>query len=197
MRLLFLMGCTCIHLWLFSCQASFTIRPESLPKKLHSSREIYLTAQDKSFIKLSEIYRSHLATVVIFWQISCPCVKRYQSRIENLYRRYKDQNMAFLYVSSNTFESFDQVQKEYEKRANLLPIFRDDGQLAQAIGVKGTPTAAIIDQDSQIVFLGWPDNERDEHEKGRLPYLENAIVDIINKRPIKTKTSPMFGCPIR
>lgn len=197
MRLILLISLLAANLLLFSCQASFTIRPDSLPKKLYSSQKIYLQAQDMSQIEFSDIYRNNLATVVIFWQIACPCVKRYQARIENLYRRYKDRNIAFLYVSSNTFESFDHVRKEYKKRSNRLPLFRNEGHLAQAIGVKGTPAAAIIDQSSQIVFLGWPDNERNEEEKGRIAYLENALEDIVHKRPIKTATSPMFGCPIR
>jgi len=182
---------------LFSCQASFNIRPESLPKSIGNSYKIQSIVKDQSE-NFEGIYKNHRATVVIFWQISCPCVKRYQARIEKLYRRYHNNNIAFLYVSSNTNESYEQIKKEYLKRSIALPLYQDEqGNLAQAIGAKGTPTAAIINQSGEIVFLGWPDNERNEHEKGRIAYLENAIDDIIHNRQIKTPTSPMFGCPIR
>jgi thioredoxin-related protein len=183
---------------LCSCQASFNIRPDSLPKKLNNAHEIQLISLKGTRENLSTIYEEHQATVVIFWQISCPCVKRYEKRIEELYRRYHHRHVAFLYVSSNANESFSEIRGEYQKRSNLLPLFRDEeGRLAKTIGVRGTPTGAIINQKGEVVFLGWLDNERNEQEKDRIPYLENALEDIMHKRTIETNTSPMFGCPIR
>jgi peroxiredoxin len=182
---------------LFSCQSAYRIDPKSLPKMIAVEQEFKLITADNAVYLLSDIYKEHAATVIFFWQIGCPCVKRYQKRINNIYARYTKENIAFMYVSSNKNESFLDVKKEYQKRSLPLPLVRDEGGiLAKAIGAQGTPTAAIINPKGEVVFLGWIDNERDEQESGRIPYFENALNELIKEQTITTNTSPMFGCSI-
>lgn len=179
------------------CQSAYRIKPESLPKKIVPEEIILLGQGAKEPYRLSDIYQQQKGLVVIFWQTKCPCVKRYQKRINRLFERYQKEEISFLHLSSNSNESFDEVQKEYNRRSIPLPLIRDEGgQLAKAIGAKGTPAAALINQDGNMVYFGWIDNERDEHETGRIAYLENAIIEFLNQKPITVTTSPMFGCPI-
>jgi peroxiredoxin len=186
-----------IFLSLFGCQASFTIKPNSLPKKI-DLKSVELKAIDGHSYRLEDIYQKHKATVVIFWQTHCPCVMRYQNRVNKLYERYAQESVAFLHVSSNSNESFLEVKTEYKKRSIPLPLLRDEGGiLAHTVGAKTTPSAAIINQTGEIIFLGWIDNERYENEKGRIAYLEDALVKLINNLLPTISTSPMFGCAIR
>lgn len=191
-----------LYLWimpfLFACQASLNVPAHRLPYKLTNHDEFVLIHDGKRE-SFSSIYkRPKKATVFIFWQTACACVKRYQSRINRLFHNYQSNEISFFHISSNSYERSGQVLSAYKSRSVPLPLLLDEnGKLAKAIGAKGTPTAAIVDNDGQIIFLGWIDNEYYENEKGRLPYLENAILDIKNDRPIKIATSPMFGCPIR
>lgn len=181
-----------------SCQSAFRIPPESLPKVLVNYSSIKLIGEDKSTYNLHDIVGGHDVTVAIFWQIECPCVKRYQARVNRLFERYARAGVAFMHVSSNTNESFEDVKSEYHERAIPLPLMRDEGaQLAESLGVKGTPTAVIFNRAGEVVYMGWIDNERDENQPGRIAYLDNALREITNKRPITEKTSPMFGCSIR
>lgn len=179
------------------CQSAYHIPKESLPKKL-TGLSLQLMATDKTTHSLETIYKNHAATVLIFWQIGCPCVRRYQERVNHLYRTFAQDNVAFVHISSSTIESFQEVIEEYKKRAIPLPLMRDSfGSIAHALGVKGTPAAAIIDQKGELLYLGWIDNERNEHEKGRIPFLANALTEVLSGQSVTTKTSPMFGCPIR
>jgi len=180
---------------IFSCQASYNIRPDRLPKRL-SGDDLILKNYDGEMVNLAK--GKFQAVVLFFFQTKCPCVKRYQQRINDLFERYSPRGIGFYYVSSNSNESFDEAYAAYEKRALSLPLLRDEGgKLAAAVSAQGTPSAAIIDQHGDLVLLGWIDNERKEQETGRIAHLENAIKDVLAHRPIAVKTSPMFGCPIR
>lgn len=179
------------------CQSAYRISPDNWPKNL-VDRTLALTTTDKAIHQLSDVYPKHRATALIFWQVGCPCVKRYQERVNSLFERFSQDGVAFIHVSSNVNEDFEDVEKEYKKRAVPLPLMRDQGgMLAKALGVKGTPSVALINQTGDVVYLGWIDNERHAKENGRIAYLENAIVELINQKPITIATSPMFGCPIR
>lgn len=176
-----------------ACTNAHIIKADLWPQ---AGKESVLTSTDARF-SLKDLYREPKALVLIFWQKGCPCVKRYQSRILDLYRQFSPQKIAFVYVSSNS-EPFAEALTEYQKRNEPLTLLRDEkGLLAKDLGVKGTPSVAVIDQTGDVRYLGWIDNERRPGEKGRIPYLENALLDIINDRVVATKTSPMFGCAIR
>lgn len=180
---------------LTACTSAHMIKLELWPSLL-SQKEIRLYNEKKSY-GLLDIYDGHKAAVVIFWQPGCPCVKRYKERVKKLFERYGSE-IAFFYVLSNQSGPLDKAILEYNRRKEPFPLLVDEGgQLAQALTIKGTPSAALIDKKGEVAFLGWIDNERDIGEKGRKAYLENAIIELLSGLPIKVKTSPMFGCPIR
>jgi thiol-disulfide isomerase/thioredoxin len=188
-------------LWLLllaglSCQSAYRIDAKTLPQKINQS-ELFLLSIDGSKISLAELYEHHRALVIFFWQSTCPCVKRYENRINKLYEKYHNKNVYFAYISSNKNESFNEVKREYIKRESKLPIYRDQaGILAPLLRAESTPTAVIINREGQMVFLGWVDNERKEGDKSRIPYLENALDDVLLNKKVSINTSPMFGCPI-
>jgi hypothetical protein len=182
--------------FLVSCQSAFRLKPENFPQKLVAPA-VSLTTEDGSDYNFAAIYGEHKATVVIFWQSKCPCVKRYQDRITELFSRYGQDGVAMTYVFSNSDQSFDEALKEYKKRKSPLPFMHDQGgQLAKVLDARGTPTAALFNQAGDLVYMGWIDNERYTNENGRIAYLEDAIKDLLASQPVKTPTSPMFGCPI-
>ncbi len=183
---------------LTGCQAAYHVKPENLAKEIDSTRSLKLTMPDKSSYQLADIYSEHRGLVLIFWQTSCPCVKRYQARINDLFERYSPQGIAFAHVSSNQNETFEDAQAVYDSRGISIPLMRDENSnIARILGVKTTPTAVLINSKGDVEFLGWIDNEHDVNEKGRQAYLENALSEMITEQPITQRTSPMFGCPIR
>jgi len=166
-----------------SCQSAWELKPKNLPKNLS---------------ELASLYENQKGLVVIFWQSTCPCVKRYEARVKKLYETYESQGIAFVYMSSNTNESFAKAQAEYAKRNMPLKLVRDEGgHFARAVKAKGTPTALLIDAHGDVIYMGWIDNERREGESKRHAYLQDAIQEYLAKLPVSIKTSPMFGCPIR
>ena len=152
----------------------------------------------KNLSELKNIYENHKGLVVIFWQSTCPCVKRYEARVKELYEKYGSQDLVFIYMSSNTNETRSHVEAEYAKRHMPLKVVRDEGGvIAKKVKAKGTPAAMLINPQGEVVYMGWIDNERRSGERGRKAYLEDAITEYLAGSPISIKVSPMFGCPIR
>jgi AhpC/TSA family protein len=180
-----------------ACQSAHVVRPSLLGSAIKKDLPIKFTSTDNKTLSLPDLSASKMGTVLIFWQRLCPCVKRYQNRINLLFERYKEK-LSFFHVSSNANESFLEVMHEYERRKIPLPLIRDEGaQLKKALDVRGTPSALLLNNKGEINFLGWIDNERDLNERGREAYLEDAIAHFLKDEPIKVPSSPMFGCAIR
>jgi hypothetical protein len=136
------------------------------------------------------------ATVIVFWSTGCPCVRRYQQRVDALVDHYGDR-ITMLAVSSNAGESMADVLRVARERGVKVPLMRDEGgRLARAIGARTTPTAAVFDQRGELRFLGWIDNEREPGDPAREPWLERAIEGVLEGRNDFVTRTPIFGCAI-
>lgn len=186
-----------VVLFFCSCQNSYIINHADFAKKIDIEEKFKLCNIDnEECINLKDIYQYKRGLVLFFWQNNCPCVKRYQSRMVSLFEKYNKENIGFYLIASNN-ETKESIKKEYNKRNISIPILKDnEGKLAKALKVKGTPASVLLDQKGDVKFIGWIDNERKEFESQRKAYLQNAIDDFLNDRPIENKSSPMFGCPI-
>jgi hypothetical protein len=73
-------------------------------------------------VPLREIWRGHRATVLIFWSANCPCVRRYQDRVEALLERYQAKGVAVFGVSSNADETLAEVLRVANAR-DMVDVF--------------------------------------------------------------------------
>jgi peroxiredoxin len=159
--------------------------------------ELTLLTGEGNAVPLRELWREHRATVLIFWSANCPCVRRYQDRVETLLEQYQAKGVAVLGVSSNADETFAEVKRVASARDIRLPIVRDeDGLLAQALGARSTPTVVMLDERGQTRFVGWLDNERTPGEPDREPWLELALQGVLENRSGFATRTPVFGCTI-
>lgn len=133
------------------------------------------------------------ATVLVFWSAGCPCVRRYQARVEALRTRPRVQVLA---VSSNAGESFDEALRVAKERGVTVPLYRDDsGAIAALVNARSTPTAAVLDRSGAVRFTGWVDNERDVGADDREPWLERALDGVLGGTAFTART-PTWGCTI-
>jgi peroxiredoxin len=156
-----------------------------------------LTSADGSTVALDDLWRTRSATVLVFWSGECPCVRRYQERVDSLLDRYPADRVRVLGISSNAGESFADVLRAAKERGVRIPIFRDEsGQIAESVGAHTTPTAVVIDASGKIRFRGWIDNERLPGEPGRQPWLDRALVGVLAHRDDFAPQVPIYGCTI-
>lgn len=187
-------------LWLFvmltlcACQLSHRLKKDQWPKPLNEEN-ILLRDEKNDLHSLGELMKEHDGLVVWFWQIKCPCVQRYQGRFNDLKARYP--SIKFVLVDAHAWDARGDIEKERMRRNIVEPIYKDDhGTLRDALFIKGTPSTALINQQQQVLYVGWPDNERPLNEEHRIPYLDNALKEFVTKEPIESPSSTMFGCPL-
>jgi peroxiredoxin len=146
---------------------------------------------------LEDLRRGHDATVLVFWSGTCPCVRRYQERVDALLDAYPATRVRVLGVSSNAGESFADVLRVATERQVRLPILRDEGgRVADALGVHSTPTVVVLDASGAVRYLGWVDNERLPGVPGREPWLERALQGVLDGKSTFAARSPTYGCTI-
>ena len=172
-------------LWLISACAGArqTVRADQLT--LRSSTDASVT--------LDSLTKNADATVLVFWSAGCPCVRRYQGRVDALRSR---PNVQVLAISSNAGESFDEALRVANERGVQVPLYRDDtGAIAALVNARSTPTVAVLDRTGAVRFTGWLDNEREVGADDREPWLERALDGVLGGSSFAART-PTWGCTI-
>ena len=147
---------------------------------------------------LARLVREHEATVLVWFATQCPCVRRYQPRMEALRDAYRADRVALLAVASNADDDYETLKEAVAERELALPLAVDPGgRLATLLGVQSTPTVVLLDREGQVRFLGWIDNEREPGESGRVAYLEAAVDAVLEPGAGDAPSrSPVYGCRI-
>ncbi|MCB9644570.1 MAG: redoxin domain-containing protein [Myxococcales bacterium] len=184
LSLLFLIGCS-----------------HAAPKKALPLKSSDITASlrrlDGSAYPLAQVVRSHRATLLVWWSRTCPCVKRYQTRMDGLYKVYASRDVAVVAVDSNADDSLEDLRAVHQKRRISVPFVQDQGALlADYFGVETTPSVVLLDSMGKVRFFGWIDNERKVGVAGREPYVEDALEQLLAKHPIKRARTAYYGCSI-
>jgi peroxiredoxin len=151
---------------------------------------------DGAAVSTAEVLEEGEATVFVFWASACPCVRRYQARVEALRDAVAKRGVRVVGISSNAGETAEDVQRTLAARGASLEVLRDEGgALAEALGARSTPTVVLVRKDGAVLYRGWLDNERLPGEPGRVAWLEQAVAAFTEGRPGPT-TSKTFGCTI-
>jgi hypothetical protein len=137
------------------------------------------------------------ATVLVFWSGTCPCVRRYQERVDGLLDAYPAARVRVVGVSSNAGEPYADVLRVASERQVRIPILRDEGgALARSLGARSTPTVVVLDASGAVRYLGWLDNERLPGDPGREPWLDRALQGVLDGKTSFASRSPTYGCAI-
>ena len=147
-------------------------------------------------VRFDSLWQGQEATVVVFWSLGCPCVRRYQERVDALLGAWPSRRVRVVAVASNAGEPLDELLRVAKERGVRVPLYRDEGgRVAQALGARSTPSVAVLDGAGRVRFLGWMDNERLPGEADRQPYVERAVGGLLAGAAFAAR-SPVFGCTI-
>jgi len=172
-----------------ACASSPPARPAGAP--------LPLVAPDGTATTLEDLRAGKDATVLVFWSAGCPCVRRYQGRVDALLDAYPPERLRVVGVASNAGESHAESLAAAAARGVRIPIYRDEGGfVAAAIGARTTPTVAVLDARGVLRYLGWLDNERLPGDDGREPWLERALAGVLDGKASFSSRMPVYGCAI-
>jgi opacity protein-like surface antigen len=154
-------------------------------------------AADGRKVTIDELRAGKDATVLVFWSAGCPCVRRYQERVDALLDAYPKEKVQVVALVSNAGESLADDLKVAVERGVRVPIYRDEGgRVARAVGARSTPTVVVLDAKGDVRFTGWIDNERLPGTDGREPWLDQALAGVLAGRDDFKKKTPTYGCII-
>jgi hypothetical protein len=154
-------------------------------------------AADGQKVTIDELRAGKDATVLVFWSAGCPCVRRYQERVDALLDTYPKEKVRVVALVSNAGESLADDLKVAVERGVRVPIYRDEGgRVARAMGARSTPTVVVLDGKGDVRFTGWIDNERLPGTDGREPWLDQALAGVLAGRDDFKKKTPTYGCII-
>ena len=72
----------------------------------------------------SELLSRADATVFVFWSAGCPCVRRYQARVDSLAAEWSSRGVAFVEISSNAGETLESLREAEHQRGLARVLWR-------------------------------------------------------------------------
>ena len=151
------------------------------------------------------------AVVFVFLSAECPVAQRYAMRLKRMHAKWDtsltsivkedkgdsaDRHVTFIGVYANENDSVNEVKTYLAKAEYVFPIVKDsDGSLARHLGATMTPQAHLIDISGVLRYRGPIDDNR-YVTRVKHHYLKDAIVAVLDGKPVPVKETAAFGCTI-
>jgi len=142
--------------------------------------------------------------LVMFICNHCPFVKHLADPLADFCRRYQQQGLGVVGISSNDVEKYPQdnaeaMRVEAQQRGYDFPYLLDETQaVAKAYQAACTPDFFLFNADFELVYRGQFDSSR---PGGELPVtgqdLAAAIDALLAGQPIPEPQLPSLGCNIK
>lgn len=139
-------------------------------------------------------------TCLYFISPNCPACIYLNDKVNDLADKYTEFDFIAIYsCKSNNIDS-NELNDLLKLKLNF-PVFIDSTEkYRKLVNAKVTPEFFLIDNKNSILYQGAFDNyyfKIGKHKnKATVSYLENAIIDLIEARPVSQKYTTPFGCII-
>jgi peroxiredoxin len=141
--------------------------------------------------------------IVIFTCNACPYAKAYEDRIIALHRKYEPLGYPVVAINPNdknivAADSYENmIKRAKEKKVPFVYLYDETQAIATAYGAARTPHVYLLDKDRVVRYIGAIDDNSEEPEAVQEPYLENAIMNLMNGQEVKVPETKAIGCTIK
>ncbi len=144
--------------------------------------------------------------IVMFTCNHCPFAKKYEQRIMDLDKKYAALGFPVLAISPNDpsiapDDSYDNLAARAKEKNYSFPYAFDETQgVAKAFGAAKTPHAFLVAKEGDkwvLKYMGGIDDNPDEPENVKKPYLANAIDAVLAGKPVAVTEAKAIGCTIK
>lgn len=142
---------------------------------------------------------AHDAFVFVFTNTTCPLVRRYMPRLNQLHQKYGDR-AQFVAINVGNGDSIRDMAAQALEYSAQYPFVKDvDHSCVATLGVQRTPEVVILDQQHVLVYRGRIDDQY--RLGGVLPQprrrdLEEALLEVLAGETVTVPTTPVDGCQI-
>jgi peroxiredoxin len=151
--------------------------------------------------------------VIIFTADHCPTAQAYEDRMIDLYREFKPKGVEFVLISPNNpgavcleeigysdlGDSFEEMKIRAKDKGFPMPYLYDGDkqETAKAYGPTSTPHVFIFDSHRKLRFCGRIDEMENPYNKAVQHDTRNAIVALLEGKPVTVEKTKTFGCSIK
>lgn len=140
-------------------------------------------------------------TVLEWFNPDCPFIKRHHARrstMTDLWRKYRDQGVRWLAVSSTHYMDAETVRQWKQKWDVPYPVLMDrDGTVGRRYEAKTTPHMYVIDERGAVVYDGAIDSDPRGNAEDPTNYVDGALQDVLAGRPVREPRTRPYGCSVK
>ena len=140
---------------------------------------------------------------VIFTCNHCPYAQAWEGRLIQAQRDYAARGVQFQLINSNDpakypVDSFESMQRRAAEKQYPFPYLFDATQeVARQYGATRTPEIFLFDAGRSLRYHGAPDDNYEDPQAVRQPYLRDAIEALLAGKPPATVETKPVGCSIK
>lgn len=160
---------------------------------------------DGKYVSLSD-YKKAKGFIVIFTCNSCPYAVKYEDRIIELDKMYKDKGYPVIAINPNDPEvqpkdGFNEMIQRAKDKGFTFPYLLDEGQtIYPQYGATKTPHVFILNKENGkniVKYIGAIDNNYENAEDVSEYYVRDAMASIMKGEPVATTKTVAIGCTIK
>ena len=154
-------------------------------------------------LSLAEL-KGDKATLIMFICNHCPYVLHINDELVKIAKKYQQQGVSFIAISSNDVENYPQdgpelMKIQAEKVGYTFPYLFDETQeIARAYNAACTPDLFLFDHDLACVYRGQLDGSRPHND---IPItgkdIKMALNALLSGEKISENQIPSIGCNIK
>ncbi|MBX3163834.1 MAG: thioredoxin family protein [Bacteroidetes bacterium] len=148
-------------------------------------------------------YKDAKGFIVVFTCNHCPFAVKYEDRINDLARKYKDKGYVLLAINPNDpavqpADSYELMKVRAKEKDFAFPYLFDEGQkIYPQYGATKTPHVFLLDKNLVVKYIGAIDDNVDDANAVKEHYLENAIAALEKGKNPSPDVTKAIGCTIK
>ena len=144
--------------------------------------------------------------IVAFWCNTCPFVKKYDQRLQDLHAKYASKGYPVIAINSNDKnvqpgDSYEEMQKAAKNKKYAFEYLYDETQeVARKYGATNTPHVYLLTKkDGKLVveYVGAIDNNADDASAADKKYVEDAVNSLLSGEKVSVAGTKAIGCGIK
>ncbi len=144
--------------------------------------------------------------IVVFTCNTCPVVKKYDQRINDLNKEFSSKGYPVIAINSNDQtvspnDSFSDMQKTAKNKGYTFPYLYDESQeIAKSFGATNTPHVYLLSKKEgklMVEYIGAIDNNADDPAKADKRYVAEAVNALLKNGQVAVTNTKAVGCGIK
>lgn len=153
-------------------------------------------------VSLADVVREN-GLLVMFSSNTCPFVKQWESRYNDLKKWADQHNVGMIVLNSNYQnrdggDSYAEMKKRASEQGYNFPYVVDkESQIANAFDGKTTPHVFLFDKNMELVYKGAIDDNYKSAKDVKHSYAKDAIASLARGEKIAVAETKPVGCSIK